>query len=85
MRMIDAAEKALRNCFDCAHVKKLTDTQRVFFNGDKRSSLYACPYEKCPYHELDTIESKRAYYDSLRSAYTKKLLRELGTKTEDEQ
>lgn len=48
MFIIDAKTKWKRGCVDCADHKVI--------NG-----RMACPYEECPYHELDNVDCYSEY------------------------
>lgn len=73
MRFVKNAERSKRGCAYC------TDTERVFHqkkNGKKKFRM-ACIHNKCPYHELDNVNTYGEYIRSYGTDSVSALLKAL--------
>ncbi len=65
MRIISKAEKKKRGCVECYDL--------VQYIG--RNCRVACPYDECPYHELDKYDTYSAYLKANGALSVDKLLK----------
>lgn len=54
MRQLTDKEKRQRGCDFCADKGRMYDAK-------KRNHVSICPYDKCPYHELDNVKTYGEY------------------------
>lgn len=57
MRSIVDCNQNKRGCYLCADVVKM----KFMRNGKYVVTAKCCPYDKCPYHELDNVKSYSEY------------------------
>lgn len=70
MRALDKKEMTKRGCVYCMDVAKecFPDTLHP------KCKKWACPYEECPYHELDDFDSYSQYLKSSEASSLKRIL-----------
>ena len=56
VRILSEQEKIKRGCDDCAHVQNDIINHKV---------KKVCPYDECPYHELDEFDTYSEYLNRL--------------------
>ncbi len=65
MRAVTQKEQRGRGCVYCAHAKEMSKAKDAVRPDDAKKGEHclACPWEKCPYHELDGIKNYVTEYD----------------------
>ena len=56
-RFVPPAEQRGRGCVYCAWKKKVLRANARGAAAKKSERLLACPFDECPYHELDGIKN----------------------------
>ena len=67
MRVLKESETYQRGCWLCADLHKVRGGRRVNH----------CPYEECPYHELDSVKTYGEYMRKTKSSRLARALAEL--------
>ena len=70
MRELKQAEQTKRGCKLCADVEKIAKKGKY----PRRH----CPYDKCPYHELDGFKTYKDYLISVSDDPVSNIIKELG-------
>ena len=67
-RLITETEYKQRGCYFCADK---TNTKGIKYTGKREgfAKAIACPYEECPYRELDAFDSYSQFVDDQTKKY----------------
>ena len=67
LRKVSRPEVRQRGCLYCLHaqVKSLGRLRTIFdIDGDPSSAAIRCPFDRCPFRELDNIRNYKSWADS---------------------